>query len=49
MKKIINSRYTSLGVIFMSLVFMGFGIYREEYVIVFKKAIRICMECIGIG
>jgi len=26
-----------------------FGVFREEVVDVFNKAIRICLECIGIG
>ena len=30
-------------------VMMAVGIFRHEYEIVFRKAVRICMECIGIG
>lgn len=26
-----------------------FGIWREEVQTVFSKAIRLCMECVGIG
>lgn len=31
------------------LFLMGFGIYRREMDLIFEKAVRICMECIGIG
>ncbi|AGT44866.1 hypothetical protein TPE_2392 [Treponema pedis str. T A4] len=36
-------------VIVLSLGMMLFGIYRGEVSVVLKKAINICMECIGIG
>lgn len=31
------------------ILMMGFGIFRGEAATVLAKAIRICMECIGIG
>lgn len=33
----------------VGIAFMAFGIYRGEMAIVLAKAIRICLECIGIG
>ena len=33
----------------LSLSFIVFGVMREEHVEVVEKAIRICLECIGIG
>ena len=39
-------RYFLLG---LAIAFMGIGIWRGEAAVVLKKAINICMECIGIG
>ena len=33
----------------IGVAFMAFGIYRGEMATVLAKAIRICLECIGIG
>ncbi|WP_240840248.1 CD1871A family CXXC motif-containing protein [Acidaminobacter sp. JC074] len=33
----------------IGICFMSYGIYRNEADIVFKKAIKICLECIGVG
>lgn len=33
----------------LGLVFMLFGVYRGEAETVLAKAIRVCLECIGIG
>jgi hypothetical protein len=32
-----------------SLVFIAVGIIRREHLVVLKKAVNICLECIGIG
>ncbi len=34
----------SLGILFMAL-----GIWRDEVMVIYQKAIYICMECIGLG
>jgi hypothetical protein len=36
-------------VIIIAFVMVGIGIFRNEVTDVFNKAIRICLECIGIG
>lgn len=33
----------------LSISFMLAGLYRGEVGVVLKKAIRICLECIGVG
>ncbi len=35
--------------LFLSFAFMAVGTYRGEVLEVLKKAINICLECIGIG
>lgn len=37
------------GILLMSILSISIGIYRNEVGIVLKKAINICLECIGIG
>lgn len=37
------------GLFFAGVLLMGIGIWRDEASIVFQKAVRICLECIGIG
>ncbi len=33
----------------LSVFFISYGLYRNEFTIVLKKAINICLECIGVG
>ncbi|MBS6455469.1 MAG: thioredoxin [Holdemanella biformis] len=35
--------------LFTGMVMLVFGIWRDEAQTVFSKAIRVCMECVGIG
>ncbi len=37
-----------LGV-FAGIVFLGIGIAQGQLAIIWRKAVMICMECIGIG
>ena len=38
-----------LILIAMAIAFVCLGIYRGEVETVFTKAIRLCLECVGIG
>lgn len=40
------TKYILLGI---SLLFIGIGMIREEHLVVLKKAVNICLECIGVG
>lgn len=42
-------RWAGPVVAVLGLVMMAYGISRGEMAVVFKKAVNICMECIGIG
>lgn len=44
MERVIPSLLAAAGAVFMIV-----GIYRGELAIVLRKAITICLECIGIG
>ena len=35
--------------LFAGILMVGFGVWREEAETVLSKAIRLCMECVGIG
>ncbi|MEF9983580.1 MAG: CD1871A family CXXC motif-containing protein [Oscillospiraceae bacterium] len=48
-KRFLNSRIITLVAIIIGVVFIIAGIWRNEFTIVFEKAINICLECIGIG
>ena len=41
--------FARISALFVGIVLTIFGIYRGEVAEVFNKAVRICLECIGIG
>ena len=44
-----NNKTIPLLLVGAGLAFIVLGVYRGEVAIVFTKAVRICLECIGIG
>lgn len=42
-------RWSSLGMLVAALAFIAIGVLNGEYQEVLGKAVRICLECIGIG
>lgn len=39
----------TFAIIFVALIFLLYGIERGEVSTVLKKAVNICLECIGLG
>ena len=48
-QKILKSRLIALVLLCMGIGMMYIGVHRGEALVVMNKAIRVCMECIGIG
>ena len=46
-----NSKKTALQIILLviGIIMLCFGIWRGEAEAVFSKAIKLCLECVGIG
>lgn len=42
-------RWLGIGAVICGLGMMVYGIFRGEMTVVLNKAIKICLECIGIG
>lgn len=49
MKNFPRVPFMGFSMALIGVFMMGFGIYRGEMAEVFSKAIRVCLECIGIG
>lgn len=49
MKKIISNNFKSLIALLFALVLITVGLLAGQHLQVLQKAIRICLECIGIG
>ena len=44
-----NKKKVQVSLIILSIFMISFGAYRQEAYVVLSKAIRICLECVGIG
>jgi hypothetical protein len=44
-----KGKTAAIVLIGVGVVFLAIGIWRGEAQVVFTKAVRICLECIGIG
>lgn len=42
-------RSTWLLGVFFAILFFGIGAAQGQFAVIWKKAVMICMECIGIG
>lgn len=49
MGKFFSSRCSGIVIAVLGIAMMVFGIFRGEMEVVFTKAVKICLECVGIG
>ncbi len=47
--KFLKKNIVAILLIVVAVAFIAIGVWREEIETVFRKAINICMECIGLG
>ncbi len=45
----IRNNKTAFAAICIGIAFLAIGVWRGEAETIFRKAINICMECIGLG
>ena len=48
-KKVESSKFTPFIALGIGAVMVVTGVIRDEHLVVLKKAVNICLECIGIG
>ena len=49
MKNFVRSNLPAIAVLVLAVAFIALGEWRSETAVVLKKAVNICLECIGIG
>lgn len=49
MSTLLRRYWPALTLICVGVLFIAIGVWREEVEVVFRKAVNICMECIGLG
>jgi hypothetical protein len=47
--KTLNSNTAFISVFLAGLLFLAYGLFRGEAEVVLRKAVTVCLECIGIG
>lgn len=45
----LKKNYISFALIAAGIICLALGVWQEETELVFRKAVNICMECIGLG
>lgn len=44
-----KARMFQIGISLVSILCLSVGVFRNEVDLIFRKAVNICLECIGIG
>ena len=47
--RFLKANWLPLALMAVGLLLIAMGVWREETELVYRKAVNICMECIGIG
>lgn len=42
-------KYVQYAIMILAITFIGIGVVRGEHLVTLKKAVNICLECIGVG
>lgn len=49
MTNFIRKNRFAFALILIAVCMIAFGVWKEETAVVLRKAVNICMECIGLG